>query len=172
MFGNITVEGAVLKARLFYKGSTRFNVTNNNLPGFSDDNAIAPDKTAYLPGGGSRDLLGRVQLLARYQRPDGRHGQAATARSRPTTSPSRWVTTTRPVPGPRPPRRPPSRTRSGAGASGSDRVELMWANNAIQKQWLEVIVEGNDALGGFNTNTGLASRAMCSTSAMPWVTPA
>jgi hypothetical protein len=43
----------VNSTHLFYKGSTRFNVTNNNLPGFSDDNAIAPDKTAYLPGGGA-----------------------------------------------------------------------------------------------------------------------
>ena len=63
-------------------------------------------------------------------------------------SPSTWAAATAPT---------NVTTRSGAGTSGSDRVELMWANNAIQKQWLEVIVEGNDATGGFNTNTGLAS---------------
>src|SRR5262249_47659240 len=48
-------------------------------------------------------------------------------------------------------------TRAGAGTGGSDRVELLWADNAIQKLWLEVIVKGNDTLGGSNTNTGLAS---------------
>src|SRR5262249_18768478 len=48
-------------------------------------------------------------------------------------------------------------TRIGAGVGGSDRVELIWADNAIQKTWLEVVVKGNDALGGSNTNTGLAS---------------
>ncbi len=45
----------------------------------------------------------------------------------------------------------------GAGTGGSDRVEIIWANNAIQNTWLQVIVEGNDTLGGSNTNTGLAS---------------
>ncbi len=45
----------------------------------------------------------------------------------------------------------------GAGAGGSDRVEIIWANNAIQNSWLQVIVEGNDTLGGSNTNTGLAT---------------
>jgi hypothetical protein len=38
--------------------------------------------------------------------------------------------------------------RVGAGTSGSDRVEFVWANNAIQKQWLEVVVLAN-------ANTGL-----------------
>ncbi len=46
---------------------------------------------------------------------------------------------------------------AGAGTGGSDRVEIIWANNAIQNTWLQVIVEGNDTLGGSNTNTGLAS---------------
>jgi hypothetical protein len=39
--------------------------------------------------------------------------------------------------------------RTGAGVSGSDRVEITWADNAIQKQWLEVQVLAN-------ANTGLA----------------
>ena len=39
-----------VQTKLFYKSSTRFNVTNNNFSGFSDDNAIATDKTAYRPG--------------------------------------------------------------------------------------------------------------------------
>jgi len=37
--------------------------------------------------------------------------------------------------------------------SGSDRVEIIWANNAIQQQWLEVIVKAT-------TNTGLTSNAV------------
>jgi hypothetical protein len=47
--------------------------------------------------------------------------------------------------------------RAGAGVGGSDRVEIIWANNAIQNKWLQVIVEGNDTAGGHNTNTGLAT---------------
>ena len=42
--------------------------------------------------------------------------------------------------------------RAGAGVSGSDRVELIWANGAITKKWLEVIVLAN-------ANTGLAQKA-------------
>jgi hypothetical protein len=38
---------------------------------------------------------------------------------------------------------------------GADRVEIVWANGAIANRWLQVVVEGNDAAGGFNTNTGL-----------------
>ena len=48
-------------------------------------------------------------------------------------------------------------TRAGAGVGGSDRVEITWPNNSIQKEWLEVIVKGNDTLGGSDTNTGLAA---------------
>ena len=42
--------------------------------------------------------------------------------------------------------------RVGAGVSGSDRVEITWTDNAIQKQWLEVITRAN-------ANTGLAQNA-------------
>lgn len=47
--------------------------------------------------------------------------------------------------------------RHGAGVAGSDRVVITWPNNAIQNTWLQVIVEGNDTLGGHNKNTGLSS---------------
>lgn len=46
--------------------------------------------------------------------------------------------------------------REGAGVGGSDRVTIIWANNAIKNTWLQVTVEGNDAQGGYNTNTNLA----------------
>jgi len=42
--------------------------------------------------------------------------------------------------------------RAGAGLLGADRVVLTWANGAISKQWLEVIVLANP-------NTGLAQKA-------------
>jgi len=47
--------------------------------------------------------------------------------------------------------------RHGAGVGGSDRVVITWPNNAIQNTWLQVIVEGNDTLGGHNKNTGLST---------------
>ena len=42
----------VVARKLFYAGSTRYNVTNGMFPGNSDDNAIAADKVALLPGAG------------------------------------------------------------------------------------------------------------------------
>ena len=49
--------------------------------------------------------------------------------------------------------------RSGAGTNGSDRVTIIWADNAIENQWLQVTVLAN-------ANTGL-SPPMCFTSATP-----
>jgi len=43
----------------------------------------------------------------------------------------------------------------GAGESGADRVAIVWADGAIRNTWLQVVVRGNDAIGGNNTNTGL-----------------
>ena len=40
--------------------------------------------------------------------------------------------------------------RTGAGTNGSDRVTLIWSNNAIRKTWLEITVPAT-------TNTGLAA---------------
>jgi hypothetical protein len=147
---------SVAGTSLFYKGSTAWDVTNNNLPGFSDDNAIAADKTAYLPGGGAatfsavssytRGINGLMVDLA------GSHGTLTANdfifKIGNNNSPSTWATATGPT---------LVTTRAGAGAGGSDRVELIWADNAIQKTWLEVIVKGYDTLGGSNTNTGLAN---------------
>jgi hypothetical protein len=143
-------------ARLFYKGSTAWDLTSNALPGFSDDNAIAPDKTAYLPGSAaasfanvssySRGINGLMIDLAAG------HGAIRandfTFKVGNSNSPNLWATAPAPT---------LVTTRTGAGVGGSDRVELMWADNVIQKQWLEVVVKGNDALGGSNANTGLST---------------
>jgi hypothetical protein len=49
----------------------------------------------------------------------------------------------------------PSSVVMGVGKGGSDRITITWANGAIKNTWLQVTVKGNDATGGFNTNTGL-----------------
>ncbi len=150
----IEAVASVVATRLFYKGSTKWNVTNGAT--FSDDNAIAPDKTAYLPGSGTSTF----SAVSSYNRGinglmvdiSGPHGVLTASdfifKNGRNNSPSLWATATAPT---------SVTTRAGAGTGGSDRIELLWANNAVQKLWLEVVVKGNDTLGGSNTNTGLPS---------------
>jgi hypothetical protein len=126
------------------------------LPGFSDDNAIATDKTAYLPGTGtvtfnnvSSYTLGINGLMVDLA---GSHGTLTAAdfifKQGNNNSPSTWSTAVGPT---------AVITRAAAGAAGSDRVELVWASGTLLNTWLEVVVRGNDTLGGSNLNTGLAA---------------
>jgi ELWxxDGT repeat protein len=145
-------EHGIAGKSLFYKGSSKWNVTNGAT--FSDDNAIAPDKSAYLPGAATstfanvssywRGINGLMVDVA------GAHGPITANdfifKIGNNNSPNTWT----PAPAPT-----LVTTRIGAGTGGSDRVELIWADNAIQSTWLEIIVRGNDALGGSNGNTGL-----------------
>ena len=41
--------------------------------------------------------------------------------------------------------------RPGAGANGSDRVTILWDNNAIQNEWLQVTVKANTSTTGLST---------------------
>jgi hypothetical protein len=149
-----TSNSTIAQTKLFYLRSTKWDVTNGAT--FSDDNAIAPDKTAYLPGGGTATFA----AVSSYTRGingimvdvSGPHGAISASdfifKVGRNNTPSAWATATAPT---------TVTTRAGAGLGGSDRVELLWADNAVQKLWLEVVVKGNDALGSSNTNTGLAS---------------
>jgi hypothetical protein len=116
-----------------------------------DDNAIATDKSAYLPGAGpatfanvssfTKGINGVMIDLA------GAHGSITASdfvfRVGNNNSPSTWGTAAAPT---------SISVRAGAGVGGSDRVEIIWANGAILKQWLEVIVLANG-------NTGLQQEA-------------
>jgi sialidase-1 len=152
----VSLTTQIAARQLFYLRSPRYDVTNNNLPGFSDDNAIATDKTAYLGGSGATTF----NSVSSYTRGIngimvdivGGHG-AITANDfifkvGNNNSPNLWATAAAPT---------LVTVRAGAGAGGSDRVELLWADGTIQKTWLEVIVRGQDSLGGSNGNTGLVA---------------
>ena len=121
---------------------------NDSGANASDDGAIATDKTALLPGG--------TATFANYTSyASGINGIMIDIPSLPGTptasdftfkvgndsSPAGWAT------GPA----PSSVTiRPGAGAGGSDRVTIIWADNAIEKQWLQVTVKATG-------NTGLST---------------
>lgn len=141
----------VVNRQLFYNDS-KWDVTNATLPGYPSDNALALDKLAYMPGSGAstfanvssynRGINGLVIDLL------GPHGSSLTAsdfifRTGSNNSPNSWSSAPAPT---------SISIRPGAGAFGSDRVELTWANGAIKKTWLEVVVKSN-------ANTGLSQKA-------------
>ncbi|MGE3311711.1 MAG: RHS repeat-associated core domain-containing protein [Limisphaerales bacterium] len=113
-----------------------------------DDAAIAPDKTPLLPGG--------TATFANYTSFDrglnsviidieGLGGIPTVAdlefRTGNSSDPSAWNLAPNPI---------ELAFRTGAGAGGSDRITLIWLDNAIQKQWLQVHVLATP-------NTGLAN---------------
>ncbi|HEY2893925.1 MAG TPA: IPT/TIG domain-containing protein [Pirellulales bacterium] len=153
-FGAVAAS-SVVGRQLFYNQSgtaSPLRYDGNNLAiNSADDGAIATDKVAYRPGDGaatfanissySKGINGIMVDIA------GPHGTITASdfifRVGNNNSPSAWATAPAPT---------DFSVRAGAGLSGSDRVEFVWANGAIQKKWLEVI-----SLAG--ANTGLAQSA-------------
>ena len=130
---------------------------NDPTANANDDHAIAPDKTALLPGGTatfanytsySRGLNGIMVDIANLL------GAPTVSdfvfKSGNNNNPTGWSNAPAPA---------SITVRAGAGTGGSDRVTLIWkdnnldnvvdANEAVAKQWLEVTVKAT-------TNTGLA----------------
>ncbi|MBI3837060.1 MAG: hypothetical protein HY288_03895 [Planctomycetia bacterium] len=153
--GTIVTDDATIVGRfLFYHNSARYDTTGNPqtpLP-FSDDNAIATDKSAYIPNGTAStfanlssydkgingimvDLMGAgapmsitlANILNDF-----------TFKMGNNNSPGLWTAAPLPI---------AVAVRSGAGSSGSDRVELIWADGSIQQQWLEVAVKATADTG-------------------------
>ncbi len=166
---NIITGSSVTNRFLFYKDSSRYDQpggTNGrplSIP-FSDDNAIASDKSAYLPNGAS-NLLSSEATFSNVSSYDqgingimvdllgsGAHGSIGTGdftiKVGNNNSPSTWAagpTLTVSV------RLGMTGAAQGAGTvSGSDRAELTWADGSITEKWVEVIVLADG-------NTGLAA---------------
>jgi hypothetical protein len=135
----------VLAKQVFYNHSAFDG--GNPAATAADDNAIATDKYALLPGQSatfanytnySRGLNGvfidflnfaATPSLSDFVFRTGNRGD-----------PSTWVLAPNPT----------ITVRGGAGVGGSSRLALVWADNAIQNNWLQVTVKA----GG---NTGLAA---------------
>ena len=141
---------------LFYNNS-KFDKNTPGIAGTTDDAAIAPDKSALLPGAPTATSAnvssyskGINGIMVNLQGA-GNHGSITLAnilndftfKVGNNNTPSTWATATSPI---------SVSVRAGAGVGGSDRVELIWADNAIKETWLEVIVKAN-------TDTGLAQQA-------------
>ena len=138
------VEGSAVVGRYIYYNDSTFD-GNDPGSGVADDGAIAPDKTALLPGGTatfsnytsySRGITGIMVDIA------GLPGAPATADFAFSTGNANnvfsWPSAT-----------PPSdvSVRVTQGVGGSDRVTIIWPDGAIQKEWLEITVLANATTG-------------------------
>ena len=120
---------------------------NDSSANANDDNAVATDKTALLPG--------RTATFANYTSYSrGINGIMVDIPNLPTTPeiaaedftfkagndnyPDQWPAASVPS---------SVTVRRGAGVGGSDRITIIWADNAIRKQWLQVTVKSNIATG-------------------------
>jgi hypothetical protein len=141
--------------RLFYNNS----IWDDPGFGFNNASAIAGDKTAYVPNGSNTSTFANMSSYSKgingimVEITSAENTLTAadfTVRMSPqglaaNNTPSTWAaapafTVTRVADTP---------------STGTDRYELVWADGAIANRYVYVVVEGNDALGGNNTNTGL-----------------
>jgi len=147
---HITVDSAIGGRHLFYNRS-KFD-GNNSAANAADDVAIDPAKEALLPGGGkaafknyttfSRGLNGIMVDVAGLPSTTLDAARDFGYRYGNDDTPSAWATAANPT---------SITVRAGAGTGGSDRVTLIWPDNAIPNgNWLQVTVLAN-------AHTGLAA---------------
>jgi hypothetical protein len=138
-----TVNAHVAGRYIFYNNS--YFDGNNPAANAADDVAIASDKQALLPGGTasfanytsySRGINGIMVDIG---------GLAAAVTAADFTfkvgnsnTPGSWGSAATPA---------SVTVRSGAGVGGSDRVTILWADNAIQNTWLQITVLSDTATG-------------------------
>jgi hypothetical protein len=133
---------------VFYNGSAWDG--NDAGANANDDGAIASDKFPLFEGSTgtfanytsySRGING---IIVDIQNPANGPGISAsdfTFKSGNNNTPTAWTNALAPTSITR---------RAGAGVGGSERFTIIWADNAIQKQWLQVVVLAS-------ANTGLSS---------------
>ncbi len=146
LFSIGVMDAQVVGRYVFYNNSAWDG--NDPSATVEDDTAIATNKTALLPGGTasfanyasySLGLNGIMLDIAAL-------GGSVTTndfvfKTGNDNMPSTWNNAPAPE---------SLTTRSGAGASGSDRITIIWADNAIQQQWLQITALAN-------SNTGLVT---------------
>jgi uncharacterized repeat protein (TIGR03803 family) len=134
----------VLAARHVFYNQSVFD-GNNAAANDADDAAIAPDKTALLPGGKatfanyttySRGLNGlMVDIMGLTGLPTAADFEL---RAGNNATPNAWSAAPAPA---------SVGIRRGAGLDGSDRITLVWGADAVKKKWLRTTVLASPATG-------------------------
>ena len=142
------IDNLVVNRRIFYNESAFDG--NNAAINTNDDLAIAPDKTPLLPGAGpatianitnfTRGINGIMVDVSGTGTHTSININDFVFKVGANNSPSLWTGATAPT---------AISVRPGAGYRGADRVEITWASNVIQDQYLEVqfLPTGNSGLG-------------------------
>ena len=146
----IDVVPSVVAGRHIFYNRSAFD-GNDPAANAADDGAIAPDKTALLPGGKgafanytsySRGINGiMVDVSDLPGTPTASDFDFKIGNNNTPNTPGSWATAPAPSSitiGP------------GAGVNGSDRITVIWTDGVIKKQWLQTTVKAN-------TTTGLAA---------------
>jgi len=145
---SFSITAAVVQRAMFYNNS--FFDGRTTGAGAADDNALALDRTALLPGqtGSAIHYTSYVKGLNGVMIDVAGIPAAATLTASDfqfklgnTSDPSTWAAATA---------APSVTVRRGAGSGGTDRIELIWADGAIKHTWLQITVLAT-------ANTGLAA---------------
>jgi hypothetical protein len=157
-----TTAPSVASRDLFYAGSSFDG--NEPAPNADDANAIATDKTALLPGNTATyanftsyayGIDGIIVDLA-----DGPPTQLALSDFSfavgTSSTPSSWAAAPAPT---------SMTVLPGGGVNDSERVEFVWANNAIQNEWLQVTVDADSDTGLSNPDVFYYANMMGATGA-------
>jgi hypothetical protein len=154
----LNLPATVTGRHLFYNNS----IWDNEGYGYTDSSAIATNKTAYIPSGGTTttsfsnmssytkgingiavDLAGTQGTISEDDFTVRMSGQFNAMNNSPGT----WTAA-------------PSFTLAvdvDTPVAGTNRYKLIWPDESIVDRYVYVLVEGNDTEGGFNTNTGLVT---------------
>ncbi|HEY4313325.1 MAG TPA: CARDB domain-containing protein [Pirellulales bacterium] len=143
-----TIPAATILGRYVFYNDSYYD-GNDPTANASDDGAIAIDKQALLPGqtatfanytSYSKGINGIMIDVSNLENADALSAADFTFKLGNSNDPSTWTTAPAPT---------AVILRQGAGANGSDRIELVWADGAIKDEWLQVTMLAN-------ANTGLA----------------
>lgn len=133
---------AIVGRHIFYNNSSFDGDSGSST---NDDKAIAPDKVALLPGqtatftnytSYSRGINGIMVDISDLAAPSSISASDFTFKTGNNSTPAGWVAAPAPT------------SVTVRTIDSGHRITIIWANNAIQKRWLEVRVKAN-------ANTGL-----------------
>jgi hypothetical protein len=135
----------VVGRRVFYNNSAFDG--GSTAADARDDGAIAPDKQALLPGqrasflnytSYARGLNGIIIDVRNLPQGTGLDRSDFQFRAGNSTSPASWSAAPAPA---------SVTVRRGAGAGGSDRVTLVWADGSVRNKWLQVTIRAGSDTG-------------------------